>query len=211
MNFKTKRMVQTAVMLAIATVLSVVSLFRLPFGGEVTPAAMLPVLLIAYVYGVKWGLFSAAVYGLLQMLTGMNVVAALFMPGDSQMLVWQAILICLIDYIIAYTMLGFCGMFKNHIKNPVVSITVGAFCALLLRYIMHIISGYIFYGAWAEWFFTQEGFYSFGSVILGKFSGNTLSLVYSVIYNGLYMIPETVITVTLIPIVYGLLKKSKMV
>ena len=63
-----------------------------------------------------------------------------------------------------------------------------------MRYIAHIVSGYIFFGAWAEWFFTQEGFYSIGQTILGAFSGKALSLIYSVFYNGLYMIPEIIIT-----------------
>ena len=59
----------------------------------------------------------------------------------------------------------------------------------------HIISGFIFYGAWAEWFFSQENFYSIGGWILNSFGGQMLALVYSVFYNGLYMIPEIIITV----------------
>lgn len=65
--------------------------------------------------------------------------------------------------------------------------------ALSLRYLAHIISGYIFFGTWAEWFFSQDGF-ALGAKILEKFSGQGLALLYSVIYNGLYMIPEIIIT-----------------
>ncbi len=46
----------------------------------------------------------------------------------------------------------------------------------------------------AEWFFSQEGFYKIGESILGKYSGTALSIVYSVFYNGLYMVPEIIIT-----------------
>jgi thiamine transporter len=56
------------------------------------------------------------------------------------------------------------------------------------------VSGYLFFGTWAEWFFTQEGFYAIGNVILNAFSGQLLAIVYSIFYNGLYMIPELVIT-----------------
>jgi thiamine transporter len=65
---------------------------------------------------------------------------------------------------------------------------------LSLRYIVHIISGTVFFGSWAEWFFSQEGFYSVGEKILSSFSGNTLALIYSAFYNGLYMIPEIIMT-----------------
>ena len=145
------------------------------------------------------------------MITGMNVVSAMFLPGESQMVIWHAVLVCVIDYILAYMMLGFGGVFKNKIKNQSLSIALGTFVSMLLTYIMHIVSGYIFYGAWAEWFFTQDGFYSFGKTIVESFSGNLLSLIYSVIYNGLYMVPEIIITVLLTPFVYAVLKKSKSV
>ena len=211
MTNTTQRLVKTSILLAIATVLSVVKLFSMPFGGTITPASMMPVILIAYIYGTKWGLFSAFIYGILQMITGMNVVSAMFLPGESQMVIWHAVLVCAIDYILAYMMLGFGGVFKNKIKNQSLSIALGTFVSMLLTYIMHIVSGYIFYGAWAEWFFTQDGFYSFGKTIVESFSGNLLSLIYSVIYNGLYMIPEIIITVLLTPFVYAVLKKSKSV
>ena len=211
MTNTTQRLVKTSILLAIATVLSVVKLFSMPFGGTITPASMMPVILIAYIYGTKWGLFSAFIYGILQMITGMNVVSAMFLPGESQMVIWHAVLVCVIDYILAYMMLGFGGVFKNKIKNQSLSIALGTFVSMLLTYIMHIVSGYIFYGAWAEWFFTQDGFYSFGKTIVESFSGNLLSLIYSVIYNGLYMIPEIIITVLLTPFVYAVLRKSKSV
>ena len=211
MTNTTQRLVKTSILLAIATVLSVVKLFSMPFGGTITPASMMPVILIAYIYGTKWGLFSAFIYGILQMITGINVVSAMFLPGESQMVIWHAVLVCVIDYILAYMMLGFGGVFKNKIKNQSLSIALGTFVSMLLTYIMHIVSGCIFYGAWAEWFFTQDGFYSFGKTIVESFSGNLLSLIYSVIYNGLYMIPEIIITVLLTPFVYAVLKKSKSV
>ena len=210
MKNNTQRLVKTAILLAIATVLSVITVFRLPFGGSVTPVSMMPVILISFMFGVKWGLFSAFIYSLLQMLTGMDVVSALFMPGDSQMLVWQAVSVCIIDYVLAYMMLGFGGIFKGKLGNRYAEIALGAFVSLLLCYIMHIISGYIFYGAWAEWFFTQEGFYSIGSKIMEKFSGNSLSMLYSVIYNGLYMIPEIIITTAVTPVVLKILDKSNL-
>ncbi|MBQ4160892.1 MAG: energy-coupled thiamine transporter ThiT, partial [Clostridia bacterium] len=82
---KTKRMVTSAMLLALGTVLSVLQPFQLPFGGGITIASMMPVVIIAFVYGTKYGLFAGFVYSVIQMLLGMKTVAAFFLPGDSQM------------------------------------------------------------------------------------------------------------------------------
>ena len=68
---KTKKLVVSAVMLAIATVLSFFQPFQLPFGGGITLASMMPLVIIAYIYGTKWGLLSGFVYSVLQMILGM--------------------------------------------------------------------------------------------------------------------------------------------
>ena len=196
-NQNTRRLVESALLIAIAAVIELVSKLiglELPFGGTITLASMFPIVLISYRHGVKWGLLSGFTYSLVQMLLGVKVVSAMFLPGDDQMALWQAICVCLLDYVLAYTVLGLGGMFKNKVKKPALALALGVIVALLLRYLVHIVSGAIFYGAWAEWFFTQEGFYSIGEKILSTFSGTGLSIVYSVFYNGLYMIPEIIIT-----------------
>jgi thiamine transporter len=71
---------------------------------------------------------------------------------------------------------------------------LGAVVAISVRFIVHILSGAIFFGAWAEWFFTDVMAGGFGAAILSNFSGFSLSLIYSAVYNGSYMIPEIIIT-----------------
>ncbi len=193
----TVRLVESALLIAIAAVLELISKalgLELPFGGTITLASMFPIVLIAYKYGTKWGLLSGFTYSLVQMLLGAKTVSAMFLPGDDQMVLWQAICICLLDYVLAYTLLGLGGIFKGKFKKPAAELALGAFVALLLRYLVHIVSGAIFYGAYAEWFFTQEGFYSIGEKILGTFSGSSLAIAYSIFYNGLYMVPEIILT-----------------
>ena len=205
MNDKTRRLVESALLIAIATVLEILSKvagLELPFGGTITLASMFPIVLIAYRHGVKWGLLSGFTYSLIQMLLGAKTVSAMFLPGDDQMILWHAICVCLLDYVLAYTLLGLGGIFRGKFKKPVVGLVLGVIVALSIRYLVHIVSGAIFYGAWAEWFFTQEGFYSIGAKILEKFSGTGLAIVYSVFYNGLYMIPEIIIT-TVVALILG--------
>ncbi len=204
-KFNTQRLTTSAVMIALAVILAmvcaVIPFLNLPFGGGFTVASMLPIVIIAYMYGAKWGFFTASVYSALQIIMDLylgkgSTIMALFMPNSEEFMGYgAAVAILIIDYLVAYTLLGFGGAFRKLIKNKTLSLACGAALALSLRYIAHIISGWIFYGAWAEWFFTQEGFYSIGGWILNSFSGQGLAFVYSVFYNGLYMIPEIIITV----------------
>ena len=201
---QTKRLTTSAVMLALAMVLAMVCalipFLNLPFGGGFTVASMLPVVIISYMYGMKWGFFSAAIYSVIQIVMDLylgkgSTIMALFMPNSEDFMGFgAAIAILIIDYLVAYTLLGFGGAFRKVIKNKALALTLGVVLALSLRYIAHIVSGYIFYGAWAEWFFSQENFYAIGGWILERFSGNALAVIYSIFYNGLYMIPEIVIT-----------------
>ena len=200
---QTQRLTTSAVLLALAMVLAMVCalipFLNLPFGGGFTVASMLPVVIISYMYGMKWGFFSAVIYSVIQVVMDLylgkgSTLLALFMPNSEDFMgIGAAIAILIIDYLVAYTLLGFGGAFRK-MKNKTLALTLGVVLALSLRYLAHIVSGYIFYGAWAEWFFTQDNFYAIGGWILDTFSGEGLAIVYSIFYNGLYMIPEIIIT-----------------
>lgn len=200
-------LVESAVMIALAAVLEIVAKMvipEMPFGGQVTIVSMLPIVLVGWKYGIGKGLVTGFAYSLVQMALGVKTISAMVMPGSDDYLgsLGNVVLMFLFDYIIAYTVLGLGALYKSKIKNNSVSLALGAFTALLFRYICHIISGFVLFGAWAEWFFTQDGFYAWGQTIVNTFSGNALSLIYSVIYNGFYMIPEIIIT-TIVAIVVG--------
>ena len=206
----TKKLTVCAMLVALATVLAIISMtipLQLPFGGSVTFASMLPIVLIGYMFGTKWGIGSAFVYAVIQMILGANTVASFFMPGDSQMVWYKAVMVCLIDYILAYTVIGLSGLFSGKIKNSAGALCLGSVFALFLRYVCHIVSGAIFFGTWAEWFFTDVITGSFGQWVLSHFSGAGLACMYSVIYNGLYMIPEIILTGILAAIVPSVLGK----
>lgn len=212
---KTKKLVLTAMLLAAATMLSFFKLFELPFGGTVTPGSMMPIVLIAYLYGTRWGITSSLIYGVLQLLCGMGTVSAFFLPGESRMLPLYAVSICILDYILAYGVLGFAGVFKGKKSDDSISLTMGIILAVALRYIVHTVSGALFFGAWAEWFFADSTGLSqigilqgFCTWVTNHVSGVGLSILYSVIYNGSYMIPELIITALVTPFVYRVLKKS---
>ncbi|MBR6051081.1 MAG: energy-coupled thiamine transporter ThiT [Clostridia bacterium] len=199
-----KRLTTSAIMIAIATVIALICdyipFLNLPFGGTITIASMLPIIIVSYMFGIKWGLFTAFTYSIVQIIISLThgasgTVAGLFLP-DSGFTVIMGIIIILLDYVAAYTSLGLGGIFRNIVKNKTAALVVGGTFALVVCYAFHVLSGAIFYGQWAEWFFTDTIIKDFAisKAIMQNLSGATLSLVYSIIYNGCYMIPEIVIT-----------------
>jgi len=196
---KTKRLTESAMLLAVAIVLELISKMfipEMPFGGQITLVSMLPVVLVSYRHGVKWGLVTGLCYAVLEMALGAKTVAAAFQPGyfgDDVMLV-NALIMCALDYVAAFTVLGLGGCFRNRIERPGAALMCGSLVALGARYVTHIASGYILFAGWAEWFFTQEGFPAWGAKLVESLSPEMLGLTYSVVYNGMYMIPEMIFT-----------------
>lgn len=199
MTSKTRRLTESAMLLAVAIVLELVSKMfipEMPFGGQITLVSMLPVVLISYRYGVKWGLCSGFAYALLEMAIGTKTVMAAFQPGyfGDGVLIVNALIMCFLDYVVAFTVLGLGGIFRNRIAKPGVALMTGSLVALGARYVAHIASGYILFAGYAEWFFTQEGFPTWGASLVETLSPELLGFVYSVVYNGMYMIPEMILT-----------------
>ena len=199
MTNKTKRLTESAMLLSVAIVLELCSKMfipELPFGGQVTLVSMLPVVLISYRHGVKWGLVSGVAYAMIEMAIGAKTVTAAFQPGyfgDGVMLL-NALIMCVLDYLVAFTVLGLGGIFRDRIENRGKALCCGAIVALGCRYLAHILSGYILFAGWAEWFFTQEGFPTWGAGLVASLSPTALGMLYSIVYNGMYMIPEMILT-----------------
>ena len=198
-QINTRRLTESAMLLAVAIVLELLSKMFIPeqpFGGQLTFAAMLPIVLISYRYGLKWGFVTSFTYALLEMAIGGKTVAAAFQPGyfgDGTM-VANAIIMCLLDYIVAYTVLGLGGIFRNKIQKPGTALMAGSLVALGARYLTHVLSGYILFSGWAEWYFTQDGFPAWGAQLVSSLSPELLGVTYSFVYNGMYMIPEMIFT-----------------
>ena len=200
MTNKTKRLTESAMLLSVAIVLELVSKMfipELPFGGQITLVSMLPVVLISYRHGVRWGLVSGAAYAMIEMAIGAKTVTAAFQPGyfGEGTLIMNAFVMCLLDYLVAFTVLGMGGLFRDRIENRGRALCCGVLVALGCRYVAHVCSGYILFAGWAEWFFTQDGFPAWGAGLVASLSPAALGMLYSIVYNGMYMIPEMILTV----------------
>ena len=160
------RLTLSAVFIALATVLSTIKVYDPPLGGSVTLFSMIPIVMLSCMYGVKWGLVCSFVYGLGQMLLSFGEVCSWGLTALALVLSF------VIDYVLAYFVLGFAGAFA---KKGVIGMVLGTVMALVLRFLCHYTTGVFIFDIWLpeEW----------SNVWL-----------YSLCYNGGYMLPEIVIT-----------------
>ncbi|MBM7553025.1 energy-coupled thiamine transporter ThiT [Thalassobacillus pellis] len=166
-NKKVLFMVEVAIFAALATLLDFIPAFKLPQGGSVS-LAMIPVFLIAFRWGLKGGLAAGFLYGVFQILTGMAIIAT---PVQA-----------LIDYGIAFTVLGFTGIFAVAVKRALANdnkkkfalyVAFGVLLGSGLRFFAHVLAGVFFFA---------------------EYAGDQNVWIYSIIYNASYMVPAAIIS-----------------
>lgn len=163
--------IEGALVIAMAVVLSMIRIYKLPWGGSVTLVSMLPIAVYSIRHGLKKGVPIAFVFSLFQFFQGIG--DGLFAWGLSPVMLIGCIMF---DYILAYTVIGLSGMFR---KKGIIGWVSGTTIALLLRFACHFASGVVI-------------FHSAGKLWEGFSTENTL--LYSFLYNGSYMLPEIIFT-----------------
>lgn len=126
-KFSTRLIAQIGIALALATVLKVFRIYHLPQGGSITLGSMIPILLMAIIYGPEVGFITGFLYGIITLILDpyiLHPVQVLF------------------DYPLPFMALGLAGYFKN---NRI----LGTIVALVGRFICHFISGVVFFGSYA--------------------------------------------------------------
>jgi len=166
---KSLKISSAAVMIAMSFVLSWVSkIIPSPWlqGGSITIASAVPVMAAGIVLGTKTGIISGVIFSLFQLITG-------FYPPPVQSIL-NFILVVIFDYILAFGVYGMTGFFCRAFGRCKFAVPLSGAICMIFRYLCHIVSGVLIWGTYSE-------------------SG---ALIYSVFYNGGYMIPEIIITVT---------------
>lgn len=172
-------LVECAMMIAMSFVLSMLKIFALPQGGSVTLASMAPLVLVSYRHGLKWGIGTAFAHSLLQM------VIQFYAPPVNSF--WAFAGVIALDYVLAYTVLGTAAFFGKPFKSRTASAAVGAAAVTFLRFICSFLSGILIWGSYAP-----EG---------------TPVWLYSLTYNGSYMLPEIIITTVVVLILVPVLDR----
>ena len=159
---------ECSIMIALSAVLSVVKLFEMPYGGSITLASMMPIVILSYRHGARIGLAAALVESVIQMLMGLN--------NFSYFSTWQSLVaLAILDYLVAFAVFGFAGAFRRCIGKQSTAMAVGAVCASVGRYACHVISG--------------------ATVWAGLSIPTEAALFYSLSYNATYMIPDSIILI----------------
>ena len=155
-TWNAKSLAFAALSIALSFILSYIKIFRMPNSGSVTLASMLPLMLFAASYGVGPGLLAGAAYGLLQYLQGGYFVHPIQF---------------LLDYPIAFALIGLAGLYKFMPKAwSQWSIYAAMVLGALGRCLSATLAG-IFYWETAPWA--------------------------SLVYNGAYLVPDTLICIAL--------------
>ena len=155
-----------AVVIALSIILKFITIFKLPFGGSVTLAHTAPLILFAFVRGYRKGGVASLIYSFINAVMFFKIL-----PGKSAVV---TVLVIFIDYFLIYAFVGLAPLYSFKIKNLKLKIFVGSMCVGVIRFCIATFSGILF---WQEYFLCEEW-----------------SVLYSMFYNGSYIIPETIIT-----------------
>ena len=122
-------LVEGALMVAVAQILSVIKLWEMPWGGSVV-LAMVPIILYAVRWGLKNGLLAAFAFGVLQ-----------FMFDGGFAIGWESIIG---DYLLAFTALGAAGLFCRR----KLGVFWGSLAAGFARFLVHYVVGATIWAAY---------------------------------------------------------------
>lgn len=172
---KLQFLVEGSAMLALAFILSYIRIYKLPNGGSITLGSMIPIIFIGFRYGVGRGILTGVVYGFLQFIQEPVVIHPI-----------QIIL----DYLLAFGALGISGLGCKYLESRnlnTVKMASLIFISILGRYIVHFISGAIYFK---------------------EYAGEQNPWIYSLIYNGSFFIGEVIISVTIGILLIGKIMKK---
>lgn len=159
---KTRKLTEIAVAVAMAVVCSLIKVWEMPQGGSVA-LTMVPILLIALRSGWVAGCACGAIYGLLSLL----IAGVIYHPMSI-----------LLDYVLAFGLLGLAGLFKKTIPGLIAGCTVG----VLGRFVSSLVSGAVLFAEYAP-----EG---------------QNPWIYSLVYQATYMVPEFIISVAILVLLF---------
>ena len=151
---KTRFISEVAVAVSLAVLCSLIRVWEMPQGGSVA-LTMIPIVLVAMRCGAVAGMTAGAVYGVISLL----IAGVIYHPMSV-----------VLDYVLAFGVLGVAGFFKKNIKG----IIFGTLVAVAGRFICSTISGAVIFGSYAP-------------------AGQN-PWIYSVVYQATYLVPELIIT-----------------
>ncbi len=158
----TLSVVYAAICVAMAFGLSYVRVFKAPYGGSITLASLLPIILYSYMFGAKRGVICGLVYGILQAVQDPWIVHPIQF---------------LLDYPLAFGMVGLLGGVLRDRLKALPAFALGVLIAVVARYLCHLISGAVYFGEYAaDYGFSNPWVYSLAYNALYVFPDGAITL-----------------------------------
>lgn len=188
------KITECAIMIALATVLSVIKLWHAPMGGSITLLSMFPIIFISVRHGIKWGMGSGFIYGVIQLLLGLDNFS--YVPTF-----WGIVGCAVFDYLLPFTLLGLGGVFlylkPKTVESEIAAVVCGTILAVVLRFMCHFLGGAIIWyelsKQWAE---------------PGDYINSVGMWLYSFVYNITYLGPDGVLVIGASPMLVKLKNMS---
>ena len=126
-RFTHRLIAHMSMFIALAVVLNLIIIYKLPQGGSVTLASMVPLVILSYMYGTGVGMVSGFIFGIIDMMLGGYILTPMQV---------------LLDYPLAFMMIGLSGLFRDKLMISFV-------IAFFARFISHFLSAIIFFREYA--------------------------------------------------------------
>ena len=162
-----KKIAFAGICVSMSFTLAIIKVSPVQYGGSITLASFVPILIFAYVYGLADGLLVGLIHGLLNFIEDPYILT----PATF-----------LFDYLLAFTSVGLMGLFSKmeRKKNGVLPIVLGCVSVFSARFLFHLFSGMIF-------FMQNQVWVSFPDWAMGH------AFTYSFIYQCIYIPADAIL------------------
>ena len=135
-TYDAKHIAAAGITLGLSFALSYAKISPVPYGGSITLASFVPVLIYAYVYGLVDGLLAGTIFGLLNFISGPYILTPFTF---------------ILDYLLAFASIGVMGVAKKFTKKQTFNVVLGTVAVFFVRFVFHLISGIIYFMNDAVW------------------------------------------------------------
>ena len=167
-RFSTSEIAFAGICLAASFALSFIKVSPVTYGGSITLASFVPLLIYAYKFGPIKGTLAGLIFGLLNFISDPYILTPMSF---------------VLDYLLAFASIGIMGFAPKLGKLPLTAkVAIGAVCVYVLRFVFHLLSGIIYFNEDAIWVSLPEW-------------ALANSFIYSFIYQCVYIPADAAISV----------------
>ena len=162
-----KELAFAGVCVATSFTLAILKVSPILYGGSITLASFVPIMIYAYAFGPTKGFIVGLIHGLLNFIEDPYILT----PATF-----------VFDYLLAFMSVGVMGFFGKIARKErgILPLVLGAVCVFTLRFISHLLSGMIFFSMDSVWVSFPEW-------------ATANAFIYSLIYQLVYIPADAII------------------